>query len=187
MTSPPSSSSHLRRELRLRDIIALGINGVIGTGIFFLPGEAAAMLGPAAVIPFLLSALLCSQLVFCFAESLDPGAAKNGNFSIKKWDFLFYALFGVVVTQSVAIAGVLVVFSFLVIPAVIAFLFTESPPKLLAIAWGSGTIAVILGLVVSFKSDLPTGPVVVCAFALVLVVAFGVRALLQGGKELGLS
>ena len=59
----------LKRELRLRDIVSLGINGVIGTGIFFLPGEAAAMLGPAATIPFLLSAVLCSLLVLCFAEA----------------------------------------------------------------------------------------------------------------------
>jgi zinc/manganese transport system permease protein len=102
---------------------------------------------------------------------------------IRKWDFLFYGLFGVVVTQSVAIGGVLVVFSFLVIPAVIAFLFTESPGKLLGIAWASGTVAIVLGLVVSFKSDLPTGPVVVCAFALVLVGAFGLRALLGSGNE----
>jgi zinc/manganese transport system permease protein len=115
-----------------------------------------------------------------FLISLDPDAAKADIRSIRKWDFLFYALFGVVVTQSVAIGGVLVVFSFLVIPAVIAFLFTESPPKLLAIAWGSGTIAVILGLIVSFKSDLPTGPVIVCAFGLVLIAAFGLRALLPG-------
>ena len=60
--------SDLRRELRLRDIVALGINSVIGTGIFFLPGEAAALLGPAAILPFLISAVLCSLLVFCFAE-----------------------------------------------------------------------------------------------------------------------
>ena len=87
------------------------------------------------------------------------------------------------VTQSVVIGGVLVVFSFLVIPAVIAFLFTESPRKLLAIAWGSGTVAIVLGLVVSFKSDLPTGPVIVCAFAFVLLVAFGVRALLDKRRK----
>lgn len=61
--------SDLRRELRLRDIVALGINSVIGTGIFFLPGEAAALLGPAAILPFLISAVLCSLLVFCFAEA----------------------------------------------------------------------------------------------------------------------
>ena len=62
-------TSQLRRDLRLRDIVALGINSVIGTGIFFLPGEAAAILGPAALIPFLVSAVLCSLLVLCFADA----------------------------------------------------------------------------------------------------------------------
>lgn len=109
--------------------------------------------------------------------SLHPDEARRKNWSISGWDFLFYALFGIVVTSSVAIAGVLVVFSFLVIPAVIAFLFTSSPASLLAIAWGSGTAATILGLVISYQWDLPTGPIVVCAFAFVLLVAFGLRGL----------
>lgn len=122
-----------------------------------------------------------------FLISLNPEAARQGNISIRMWDFLFYSLFGVVVTQSVAIGGVLVVFSFLVIPAVVAFLFTESPAKLLAIAWGSGAVGIALGLVVSFKGDLPTGPVLVCAFAVVLVGAFGVRALLPNRDSPSLS
>jgi ABC-type Mn2+/Zn2+ transport system permease subunit len=76
----------------------------------------------------------------------------------------------------------LVVFSFLVIPSVIAFLFTSSPATLLAIAWGSGTVATLLGLVVSYQWDLPTGPVVVCAFALVLIAAFVVRSARSSSK-----
>ena len=107
--------------------------------------------------------------------SLDPDTARTEGWVVSWWDFLFYAMFGVVVTSSVAIAGVLLVFSFLVIPAVIAFLFARTPGRMLTIAWLSGIIATVIGLVVSFKSDLPTGPVVVCAFALVLIVAFIVR------------
>ena len=87
------------------------------------------------------------------------------------------------VTMSVAIVGVLLVFSFLVVPAVVAFLFTKRPGYLLAIAWTSGTIATILGLVVSFQADLPTGPVVVVSFALVLIAAFIVRALMRGRRS----
>jgi len=109
--------------------------------------------------------------------SLNPDEAQSKNWSLRGWDFLFYALFGIVVTFSVAIAGVLVVFSSLVIPAVIAFLFTTSPASLLAIAWSTGTLATILGLVISYQWDLPTGPIVVCAFALVLLGAFGLRGL----------
>jgi zinc/manganese transport system permease protein len=110
--------------------------------------------------------------------SLEPEAAHQNGWAVAWWDFLFYALFGVVVTSSVAIAGVLLVFSFLVIPAVIAFLFARTPGRMLVIAWFSGTVATVIGLVVSYKSDLPTGPVVVCAFALVLILAFIVRRLL---------
>jgi zinc/manganese transport system permease protein len=107
--------------------------------------------------------------------SLNPERAREKGWSIAVWDFLFYALFGVVVTSSVAIAGVLVVFAFLVIPAVIAFLFTSKPGPLLAIAWASGAAATVFGLYVSYLSDWPTGPVIVCAFALALIVAFVVR------------
>lgn len=109
--------------------------------------------------------------------SMNPDEAKRRGLSVRGWDFLFYALFGVVVTSSVAIAGVLVVFSFLVIPAVIAFLFTDRPGRLLAIAWSAGTLATVLGLYGSYLTDFPTGPTVVCAFALALIVAFVVRRL----------
>jgi zinc/manganese transport system permease protein len=111
--------------------------------------------------------------------SLRPQEAKARGWSIRGWDFVFYAIFGVVVTISVAIAGVLVVFSFLVIPAVIAFLFTSNTSRLLGAALASGTVATVLGLYISYVSDLPTGPVVVCAFALVLVAAFVLRRALQ--------
>lgn len=111
--------------------------------------------------------------------SMNPEEAQRRGWSVKKWDFIFYALFGVVVTSSVAIAGVLVVFSFLVIPAVIAFLFTDKPGKLLAIAWSSGIFATLLGLYGSYRTDWPTGPSVVCAFALVLVLSFGLRRVLR--------
>lgn len=110
-----------------------------------------------------------------FTLSLRPDDAKREGWAIAWWDFLFYALFGVVVTSSVEIAGVLVVFSFLVIPAVIAFLFTTRPAPLLLIAWSTGTAATVIGLVASYVTDLPTGPIVVCAFALALALAFGVR------------
>jgi zinc/manganese transport system permease protein len=113
--------------------------------------------------------------------SMQPGEAKRRSWSIKKWDFLFYALFGVVVTSSVAIAGVLLVFSFLVIPAVIAFLFTDRPGRLLAIAWSAGTLATVFGLYASYLTDFPTGPTVVCAFALALILAFLLRRLLKTG------
>lgn len=108
--------------------------------------------------------------------SMDPDRARSEGWSLAWWDFLFYALFGVVVTSSVAIAGVLLVFTFLVIPAVIAFLFVRRPASLLAVAWATGSVATLAGLLVSYGTDLPTGPVVVCAFAAALALAFLVRS-----------
>ncbi len=110
--------------------------------------------------------------------SLQPEKARDRKWSLRWWDFLFYALFGIVVTSAVAIAGVLVVFSLLVIPAVIAFLFTDRPARLLLMAWSAGTLSIVLGLYVSFAADLPTGPMVVIAFAAVLVAAFAIRGVL---------
>ncbi len=109
--------------------------------------------------------------------SLDPEKARSNGWAVARWDFLFYALFGLMVTLSVAIVGVLLVFSFLVIPAIVAFLFATRPGPLLGIAWASGVLATFLGLFTSYRADLPTGPVVVVAFAVVLIAAFGVRAI----------
>jgi zinc/manganese transport system permease protein len=111
--------------------------------------------------------------------SLRPVQAKQKGWRVGMWDFLFYALFGVVVTSSVAIAGVLLVFSFLVIPSVVAFLFTARTVPLLIIAWSSGISATVLGLVGSYVTDMPTGPMVVCAFALVLVFAFVLKRVVR--------
>jgi amino acid transporter len=63
-----SAPESLKRSLGLVDVVAIGLNGVIGTGIFFLPGMVAGMMGPASVITFLISAFLCTLLVLCFAE-----------------------------------------------------------------------------------------------------------------------
>lgn len=95
---------------------------------------------------------------------------------LKTWDFVFYATFGVIITSSVHIAGVLMVFSVLVIPAVIAFFYTRRFARALVIAWSSGTVAVVLGLAISFSLDVTTGPVLVVCFGAVLLVALLFRS-----------
>lgn len=94
---------------------------------------------------------------------------------LQAWDFVFYATFGVIITSSVQIAGVLMVFSVLVIPAVIAFFFCRRFSRALLLAWASGTVAVLGGIAASFSMDLTTGPVLVCSFGVVLVVAMLLR------------
>lgn len=107
--------------------------------------------------------------------SFHPDVALGKGWRIRWWDFLFYLSFGIVITFSVPIAGVLLVFSFLVVPAAIAFQFTRRQGALAAISWMAGALASAGGLWVSFHYDLPTGPVVVCLFGCLLLVAYAAR------------
>jgi zinc/manganese transport system permease protein len=107
--------------------------------------------------------------------SFEPAVAEQRGWNIRWWDFLFYSIFGVVITFSVPLGGVLMVFSFLVVPAVTAFLFTRRPGLLTVLSWSTGAVASAAGLAVSYKYDLPTGPLVVCTFGLVLLLAAAVR------------
>lgn len=106
-----------------------------------------------------------------FAISENPEEAESAGVRVRFWDFLFYVTFGVVITSSVSIAGVLLVFSFLVVPGVIAVLFAEGTRARILIAWAVGTGVSILGLAVSNHWDLVPGPSVVAAFAAVLLAA----------------
>jgi zinc/manganese transport system permease protein len=104
--------------------------------------------------------------------SLDPRGAEAKGLSIRLWDFLFYASFGFVVTSSVAIAGVLLVFCYLIVPSVGAMLFAERIGPRLAIGWTMGTLVSALGCYLSVALDLPTGATIVCTFGGVLVLMF---------------
>jgi zinc/manganese transport system permease protein len=104
--------------------------------------------------------------------------------SIRFWDFLFYASFGFVVTSSVAIAGVLLVFCYLIVPSVGAMLFADRIGRRLAIGWTMGTLVSALGVYFSVLFDLPTGAAIVCTFGAVLVVMFFIHLLFfHGTKE----
>ena len=111
--------------------------------------------------------------------SMDPGAAAARGVSVKFWDFLFYASFGFVVTRSVAIAGVLLVFCYLIVPSVGGMLFSERIGPRLAIGWVMGTVVSMLGMYFSVLFDLPTGATIVCTFGLVLVLMAAARPLIR--------
>jgi zinc/manganese transport system permease protein len=104
------------------------------------------------------------------AISIDRDQAEASGLSVKRWDFLFYASFGFVVTSSVLIAGVLLVFCYLIVPSVAAMLFSDRIGPRLAIGWTMGTIVSALGIYLSVNLDLPTGATMVCTFGLVLVL-----------------
>jgi len=96
------------------------------------------------------------------------------------WEFVFYATFGIVVTSSVALAGVLLVFSFLIIPAAIGVLYADALARQLAIGWALGTLASAAGLAVSYFWDLPTGAAMVCTFGAALALAGALYPFLHG-------
>ncbi|MGE5277409.1 MAG: metal ABC transporter permease [Acidobacteriota bacterium] len=93
--------------------------------------------------------------------SLDEPEAERQGLSIRFWDFLFYVSFGFVVSSAVGIAGVLLVFSYLIVPAVSAMLFSQRLGTRLAIGWAMGAIVSALGVYLSYLWDLPTGATIV--------------------------
>src|ERR1700716_1757001 len=110
------------------------------------------------------------------AISMNHAKAERAGLNVRFWDFLFYASFGFVVTSSVAIAGVLLVFCYLIVPSVAAMLYAERIGPRLAIGWTMGTLVSALGVYLSLKIDLPTGATIVCTFGVVLIL----MALLRG-------
>jgi zinc/manganese transport system permease protein len=112
--------------------------------------------------------------------SRNEAEAVRRGWNVKFWDFLFYASFGFVVTSSVAIAGVLLVFSFLIVPSVAAMLFSERLGVRLAIGWTMGVIVSAVGVWLSFTMDLPTGAAIVATFGAALLILGAVRRFVPG-------
>ncbi|HEY6195979.1 MAG TPA: iron chelate uptake ABC transporter family permease subunit [Candidatus Eisenbacteria bacterium] len=108
--------------------------------------------------------------------SEDPKKARQMGLSVKKWDFLFYASFGLVVTSSVKVSGVLAVFSYLIVPVVCATLLGRRGRGQLYWAWAIAFVVSILGAVVSYLRDWPMGATIVCLFGVtVAIVSLSVR------------
>lgn len=113
--------------------------------------------------------------------SENPESAFERGLNVRWWDFLFYATFGLVIALAVEIGGVLMVFSFLVAPAIIALASSDRWPVRLAIAWGVGAFASFFGLLASYRWDLPSGPAVVTSLGALLVLFATWRQLRGGG------
>jgi zinc/manganese transport system permease protein len=120
-----------------------------------------------------------------FLISFDIDEAERRGMSVRLWDFLFYATFGLVVTSFVRIAGVYLVFTYLIVPAVCGALLSARTGVRLAIGWLVALIAGVVGLLLSTQwesMDLPTGPTIVCVFAVLLIIS-GAIAYVQAGRE----
>lgn len=115
--------------------------------------------------------------------SMNHAKAEQTGINVRFWDFLFYASFGFVVTSSVAIAGVLLVFCYLIVPSVGAMLFADRIGSRLAIGWTMGTLVSALGVYLSVQLDTPTGATIVVTFGGILVLMFLVHLLLHHGRD----
>jgi zinc/manganese transport system permease protein len=119
--------------------------------------------------------------------SLNHEKADSLGISVRFWDFLFYASFGFVVTSSVAIAGVLLVFCYLIVPSVGAMLFADRIGPRLAIGWTMGTLVSALGCYLSVQLDTPTGATIVVTFGGVLILMFFLHLLVHHGRTTDLA
>ena len=113
------------------------------------------------------------KLALC---SEDPKRARQMGLSVKKWDFLFYASFGLVVTSSVKVSGVLAVFSYLIVPVVCSTLLGRHGRAQLVWAWVIALVISLLGAGASYLKDWPMGATIVCLFGItVAIVSLSVR------------
>ena len=119
--------------------------------------------------------------------SMNHEKAEGLGLSVRFWDFLFYASFGFVVTSSVAIAGVLLVFCYLIVPSVGAMLFADRIGPRLAIGWTMGTLVSALGCYLSVLLDTPTGATIVVTFGGVLVLMFLLHLVVHHGRSTDLA
>jgi zinc/manganese transport system permease protein len=142
---------------------------LVGDILLVQPGEVFRAFGLYAVIGVI--HYFCRKKFLMI--SFEPERALREGVSVRGWDFLFYVLFGVVVTSFVRIGGVLMIFSYLIVPAVCANLLAQTLRVRLAIGWVTATVASIVGLYFSYKNDLPTGASIVCALGAALLLVLG--------------
>jgi zinc/manganese transport system permease protein len=161
MSKATSESEHLK-DMLVGNILAVSWREV---------GRTAALYSAVGVFHY-----LCRRQFLQI--SMDHAGAEARGLSVGWWDFLFYASFGFVVTSSVAIAGVLLVFCYLIVPSVAAMLYADHIGTRLAIGWSMGTIVSAAGVYLSLLLDLPTGATIVCTFGLALALMAAVKPLI---------
>ena len=162
MSKSTSQAEHLK-DMLVGNIIAVSWGEVAKTALLY---------GAVGVFHFIFRRQF-------LAISMQHNEPERTGLNVRFWDFLFYASFGFVVTSSVAIAGVLLVFCYLIVPSVAAMLYAESIGRRLAIGWTMGTVVSAAGVYLSLVLDLPTGATIVCTFGAALILMWLVRPLLR--------
>jgi zinc/manganese transport system permease protein len=135
-----------------------------------------AEVGQRAVIFLVLAAFYAAFHKRFALISSDPAAAFAQGMKVRVWDFLFYAAFSLVVVSFVRVAGVLLTFAYLIVPAVCGVMLATRWMARLAVGWGVAVTASLLGLAASYWMDLPTGAAIVCATGALLVLVSVVSA-----------
>ena len=166
MSKATSESEHLKNML-VGNILAVSWPEVVKTAILY---------GLVGVFHYVFR-----RQFLAISRAHDDPASTGLNY--RMWDFLFYASFGFVVTSSVAIAGVLLVFCYLIVPSVAAMLYAEHIGTRLAIGWTMGTVVSALGVWLSLQLDLPTGATIVCTFGVVLAMMAAIRPMIARGAS----
>jgi len=130
---------------------------------------------------FLIYAALGAIYALChkrlYQVSQDSKGAKSEGVSLVLWDFIFYALMGILVTFAVRVAGVLLVFGFLIVPAVLGSLLAQTFRTRLIVGWVAGAIVSFIGSYLSYSLDYPTGATVVVTLGLSLFLVAAVKIL----------
>ncbi len=127
------------------------------------------MLAIAAGLAIGVGALLWLARKPLFLITENESAAQAKGLKLWLWDFLFYTTFGVIVTYSVRVAGVLLVFAFLIVPSLASILAVGGTWRRIIFGWLFGTVGCILGLEASLRLDWSAGPCIVATFILLLV------------------
>jgi zinc/manganese transport system permease protein len=153
MSKAPSESEHLK-DMLVGNILAVSWEQVF---------EAALLYAGVGAFHFVFRKTF-------LAISVNHEQAEATGLHVRWWDFLFYASFGFVVTSSVSIAGVILVFCYLIVPSVAAMLYSDRIGTRLAIGWVMGTIGSAVGVYLSLKLDFPTGATIVCTFGVALLL-----------------
>lgn len=158
----PSGAEHLKNVLVGRIEWVLGHEVLIAAIVYSIVG---------------LVHWWCRRPFYMISEHPEEAYARG--MRVRAWDFLFYLTFGVVISVSVKVAGVLLVFVFLVVPAIAAVLITDNHLYQLLVGWGLGVIVTVVGMLVSYHAALPSGPTVVSTYGVVLVIVAVVLYLIR--------
>jgi zinc/manganese transport system permease protein len=148
---------------------------LVGSILTVSPQALALAAGLAAAVALVLVA--ARKRLFLISE--DPQAARERGVKLWLWDFLFYGAFGVMVTYSVRVAGVLLVFAFLIVPSLASILAASTTWKRIVFGWAFGLAGCVLGLEAALRLDWSAGPAIVSTFILLLALT-GVYARIRG-------